>query len=184
MSFTIYDKTSGRIRMAISGTREMAVARAQKGEAIFEGWVDPRTHEIRGGKPCPKKTAAADEFAASKRRSSDKLRLHCRHAIISGFTSDALGTVHHYPNAETDQLNRLTAAAAGVAAELPCADAAGVWARRSHSAEQLRAVCAAGAAWAAACLTKHDALGAQLAKAKTEAALSAVTWKSEKEQGQ
>lgn len=75
-----------------------------------------------------------------------KLQSDTRTAIISGITSDALGTMHTYPTTQTDQnnLNGLITESllpgSGDEYKFWCADAAGAWARRIHTKAQIQAV--------------------------------------------
>lgn len=64
----------------------------------------------------------------------------CDRAIRGGFGCDALGTPHLYPAALTDQINLQAAVTDGGAGPLWCADAAGLWSYREHTADQLRRV--------------------------------------------
>lgn len=75
-----------------------------------------------------------------------ELKAAVQSAILVGVESSALGSPHLYPTALTDQAN-LTGLVTetllpGAAAEFKfwCADSAGNWLRRSHTAEQIRQV--------------------------------------------
>ncbi len=75
-----------------------------------------------------------------------KLQSDTRIAIISGTTSDALGTMHTYPTSMTDQhnLNGLITESllpgSGDEYKFWCADSSGAWARRIHTKAQIQAV--------------------------------------------
>lgn len=77
----------------------------------------------------------------------DRIRQNCREAIEAGVLSDALGMPHTYPTSVFDQQNLdslvLSAFVNGSTAEpykFWCADADGVWVRRSHTSAQIIAV--------------------------------------------
>jgi hypothetical protein len=70
----------------------------------------------------------------------------CEVAIVSGFTSDALGTSHTYQSDRDDQLNLIGAVSAAADMPFKCADATGAWGYRLHTAAQLRQVLNDGAA--------------------------------------
>ena len=115
------------------------------------------------------------------------LREAARSAIVGGFTSSALGTPHTYPSNETDQANLIASVTASLYPALPadwttpflCANAAGVWDYRSHTAAQIQQV---GSDGKAAILTKLIAK-AELFKTAMQAqsieaveAVEAVSW--------
>lgn len=64
----------------------------------------------------------------------------CEQAITSGFTSSALGTLHHYTSKLDDQLNLTGAVLRGLDMPYACRDEQGVKEFRLHTAEQLRQV--------------------------------------------
>ncbi len=122
-----------------------------------------------------------------------QLRAMCRAHIVGSATSDALGTTHTYPTSETDQLNLnglVTSSLLNSADQawnrlMWCADATGVWDRRSHSHEQVRAVGTAVEAHVVAAQNQLKALNDQIQAIVADASLSdeekrtaitAVTW--------
>ncbi|NOV29159.1 hypothetical protein DDY07_05230 [Methylomonas sp. ZR1] len=87
------------------------------------------------------------DYAAARAAKIAKLKLACAAQITSGIEHDALGTIHRYPTTKDDQqfmTARFSKAqavgSAGDPYKFMCADNAGVWARRDHSASQITAV--------------------------------------------
>lgn len=81
---------------------------------------------------------STDLLNRSKADKIASLKMACRDAIQSGFTSSALGSPHRYDSAlPQDQLNILGAKEAGVSRGFTCTDQTGVKWKRFHTAEQL-----------------------------------------------
>lgn len=112
------------------------------------------------------------------------LSASCASAIVSGFTSSALGAVHTYPSQPHDQTNLIGAVTGSQSPGLPstwtcnfwCADSSGVWALRPHTAVQIQQVLADGVAAREALSTKLAGLVAQIEAATTVSAVQAVVW--------
>lgn len=129
-------------------------------------------------------TTAADKFEQARQRKIADLSQACRDAILSGFDSDALGTVHHYPASPEDQTNLLGRVmqaqmfidVSGWTVTFACADAAGVWSKPKHTAEQMIAVGVAGAHDVETKTNRYSALVAQATAATTIEQLAAVQW--------
>ena len=121
--------------------------------------------------------AVAGEFGAAapyvapvetlaKRRAA--LAAACAASILAGFDSPALGAPHHYPSGDTDQRNLLGSVIASVLPGVDaswttpfwCADSAGTWAFRPHTATQIQQV---GQAAKAAVVAAQALLAEQLA---------------------
>lgn len=91
---------------------------------------------------------AASQLQEHKDAKIASLSAACRQAITAGFESSALGQPHLYPSKETDQLNLAGSVTDSLLADLPadwvtplwCADSAGEWAMRPHTAEQIQQV--------------------------------------------
>ncbi len=108
----------------------------------------------------------------------------CDAEIAAGYISTALGAAYTYPTKTTDQLNM---SASVVASLLPgiaggwttpfwCADAAGVWAMREHTAAQIQQAGSDGKALIQAAQVKLAVLSAQVMAAADAAAVQAVAW--------
>ena len=119
----------------------------------------------------------ADQLTPAK---ADQIKLvtqACAAAIISGFTSMALGTVHTYPSQPNDQTNLIGAVASGLAAiNFWCADATMTWNFASHTAAQMKQVLADGGTQHEAYSAKLAGLVAQIQAAVTVSAVQAVVW--------
>lgn len=122
---------------------------------------------------------------AELRTAADQaLTAACAAAITAGVGCAALGTLHDYPTAPTDQANLTGAVTYSLLPDTPadwsqpltCRDTAGVWARRPHDRTQLYAVATAVVQHIDGCRARLAALRAQLAAATDSAALAAVTW--------
>lgn len=108
----------------------------------------------------------------------------CAADIVGGFTSTALGESFTYPSSPTDQANLNAAASASRQPGLGeswvtyfyCADAAGVWARRPHSAAEIQQVGMDGYNAIMSKLLRKDSLEVQINSLKTIAKVKAVKW--------
>ncbi len=114
-----------------------------------------------------------DEMKANK---TADINASCAAAIVSGFTSSALGTPHTYDSALEDQLNLIGAVGLGIDLPYRCTDASGVKEFRAHTAAQLKQVATDGTAIKLAALSKAAALKAQVMAAVDVAAVEAVVW--------
>lgn len=110
----------------------------------------------------------------------------CRADIYAGFHSTALGADYLYPAKDTDQQNLASSVLASLLPGQPvdwttpfwCADAAGVWAFRPHTAQQIQDVGKDAKARILACMTQNMTLAAQVAAAATLEAVQAIVWVS------
>lgn len=107
----------------------------------------------------------------------------CRASIERGFECAALGELYVYPAKAQDQANLLASVTDSLlAADDPdwttpfwCADAAGVWAYRQHTAAQIRQVGREGKGAIVAAQQKNEDLQQQIATAVAEQ-LDYITW--------
>jgi len=91
-------------------------------------------------------------------------------AIISGFESDALGTIHTYQSDRDDQLNLIGMVADGQGGYFKCRDSEGKWDYRLHTVAQLKSVITDGKA-----RKLHLLVAGETAKAQVRAAPDAAS---------
>jgi hypothetical protein len=126
----------------------------------------------------------SDQLAQVKAEAVTRLTADCAAAIVGGYSSDALGSSHLYPSAITDQINMMGSVTDSLLPGLPagwstpfwCADEAGGWAFRPHSAEQIQAAGASGKQHILDCQTRLDHLSAEVAAAASIEAVQAIVW--------
>lgn len=117
-----------------------------------------------------------------KATKNSSLSVECTLAISHGISSAVLGTAHTYPTKPQDQANLaalvLNAQVVGstYAAKFWCADSAGAWARRMHTAEQLIALGQEVTAHVQAQQDHYEALLWQVAAASTNTEIETLTW--------
>ncbi|WP_407364751.1 hypothetical protein [Pseudomonas luteola] len=135
-------------------------------------------------------TAPAEETLEDRKSAKFvELDAACAAAIVSGFTSDALGETHTYPSKSTDQTNLTASFADALSALLEddnswrtpfwCMDSAGIWDMREHTAAQMTAVGKTGKAIILAYQQKNIALQKKVLAAKTAEEVAAITWATE-----
>jgi hypothetical protein len=114
-----------------------------------------------------------------------ELSAACQSAILSGFTSTALGVSYSYPSSMTDQQNLASSVlaslmpsgtVAGWVTPFWCADIDGVWAFRSHNAEQIQQVGEDGKLAILTNMAKNDQIATSAKAATTVAEVAAITW--------
>jgi hypothetical protein len=107
----------------------------------------------------------------------------CRAHIERGFECTALGESYLYPAKAQDQANLVASVTDSLlVADEPewttpfwCADQAGVWEYRPHTAAEIQRVGREGKATIVAALQKNEALQRQIATASAEQ-LESITW--------
>ncbi|PPE78332.1 hypothetical protein C3941_19845 [Kaistia algarum] len=112
------------------------------------------------------------------------LSASCAAEIMGGYTSSALGSPHLYPSRPTDQSNMQASVIRSLLPGLApdwmtpfwCADGAGEWSRRDHSAAQIQQAGQDGVTAVLAAQDKLAALSAEVAVAATAEAIAAVIW--------
>lgn len=101
----------------------------------------------------------------------------CNKAIVSGFTSSALGTIFTYPSNERDQTNLIGAVASGNSmVKFWCADDGGVWDLRIHTDTQIRQVLSDAATQRIAYSEELKKLIDQITAATDQIDLTAIVW--------
>jgi hypothetical protein len=108
----------------------------------------------------------------------------CANAIVSGFTSSALGSAYTYPSKTTDQQNLAASVLAsilpGVTADWTtpfwCANSSGVWAWVTHTAAQIQQVGTDSKTAILNYQSQNAQLQAQIAAATTIDAVLAIVW--------
>lgn len=117
-----------------------------------------------------------DSLDDVKGRQIANINAACASAIVSGFTSSALGAAHHYTATLEDQANLTSLVLLGVDDSFKCTDAAGVKTSLSHTIAQLKVVLADGGAEKKRHLAKCAMLKDQIAAAADVAAVEAIVW--------
>jgi len=119
-----------------------------------------------------------------------ELAAACQADIYAGFHSSAIGAGYLYPASEQpphhDQQNLTASVLASVMPDVDanwttpfwCADSAGAWAMRAHTAEQIQQVGRDGKARILACMAQNDMLADQVQAATTIEAVNAIVWVS------
>ncbi|MET3229445.1 UNVERIFIED_ORG: hypothetical protein ABIC54_001619 [Burkholderia sp. 1263] len=137
-----------------------------------------------GALVAPTAPTSAQLLAKAKAEQVSSLSAACGAAIVSGFTSSALGSAHTYPSNMTDQQNLSTSIMASMLPGTPadwatlfwCADSAGNWSWTSHTVAQIQQAGKDGMAAILAQRSKNATLSAQVAAASTVAAVQSVVW--------
>jgi len=156
---------------------------------------DPATHTLEPGPieaDAPTRTLrrvwTAQPISLVQLRAAKQAELQesARAAILAGVTSDALGALHTYPTSETDQLNMAGLAIKAENAERTgdlawrckfwCADEAGQWARREHTAAQIIQIGESVIAHVQAAQDRYEQLLTAVASADSAAGVAAVSW--------
>ncbi|WP_137132758.1 hypothetical protein [Rhizobium sp. FY34] len=108
----------------------------------------------------------------------------CGAAIVGGFTSDALGSLHIYPSQQIDQINLMGSVTDSLLPDLSpdwstpfwCQDENGAWAFRQHDALQIQRVGSDGKAHVVACQTKLAMLTAEANSKTNPEEIAAIGW--------
>lgn len=120
---------------------------------------------------------AYDPLPGETEKKLAELSEKCRDAIVSGFTSDALGSVHAYDGGIEDQLNIMGAAMSQAAIPFRCrADGDDVKKFVTHTAQQMAKVYSDGVTYKLTQLAKLEALRMMVSNAATVDEVRAVVW--------
>lgn len=128
----------------------------------------------------------SDQLVQVKVAAVARLTVACAAAIVGGYVSAALGSTHRYPSAITDQINMMGSVTASLLPELPedwltpfwCADEAGDWAFRPHSAEAIQQAGADGKQHVQDCQAMLASLTTSVQAAATAAEVDAIEWEA------
>lgn len=144
----------------------------------------PNEHILKwnGGSPAWQDMRTLDQARVDK---AAELSTACATHILGGFVSSALGATYTYPSTILDQHNLNGLVTRSLYPGNPstwvekfwCADVAGVWARRDHTAAQLQQVGDEAIVRITAAQAKCDSKIAQ-ANAATFEQLATLTWDS------
>jgi hypothetical protein len=131
--------------------------------------------------------ADGEDFAAQCARKAEAISSSCADAILSGFVSSALGEPHTYPAKPNDQANLTGSVVRSMYPNIGpdwrtpfwCADGAGAWEFRLHTAAQIQQVGDDAVAARLHCMGINEELQAQIIAAETPADLAEINWPSE-----
>ena len=133
------------------------------------------------------KTFSVEDFRTLeeiKIQKANEINTACGTQIISGFTSESLGSVKHYQSEQIDQLNLVGVVAGGIDDMFKCGteDADFVnngiiaWAYEPHTIAQLIQVLNDGKAYKQTLLQRAYTLKEDIESATTVAAVNAIVW--------
>lgn len=159
-------------------------------QELIERWYFYRKWKQRPPIPGPyyvwNKSAEAWEYDPDSARPAKaaKIASACEASILAGFTSAALGADYHYPSDMADQANltasvmRSTLSDDSGAEIFPfkCADSAGEWLFRPHTAAQIRQVGKDAYQHILELRQRNAELQGLLAAAMTEQEISSIVW--------
>lgn len=122
-------------------------------------------------------TRSIEELKAAKLQQLSQV---CQAEITNGFTSDALGSPHHYSSQLEDQINLIGAtigAIAGNSIAYVCTDLeSGEKAAKLHTPEQMQQVMAAGKRIKEAALGKFHFLRSQVENVESIEEIKVINW--------
>ena len=131
-----------------------------------------------------KLVTAATQLQTQKDAKVFALSTACRAAIKESFESDVLGEIHFYPSNETDQLNLASSLTDSLMPDLAadwttpfwCANQAGVWAMRMHTAAQIQQLGRAAKARILSLMQRNAVLAEQVQQAANKVAVDEFEW--------
>ena len=151
-------------------------------DPAWEGMPESLDGEIYlGGKPeTGIQTRAVVTLDEARSMKKSLMKKTASERIQSGIESDVLGAVHTYPTTITDQQNLAglaqQASIDGLGAKYWCADDAGLWARRQHTADQLIQLGREVIAHVQAQQDRYETLLGQIDAASTVEEIEAIAW--------
>ena len=199
--FVLYLRSTGKIMQVVSGPVDTMEAYETEEIGTIEGDGYPGTHyieisdvppSIRTMPPRPSELHVFDFLShtwgisidAARSARAKSIDASCASQILSGFSSSALGDVHHYPAKSTDQQNL---SASVLASLLPdtnaewvtpfwCSDNSGIWGFKPHTAAQIQQVGRDAKAAILAAMGKNEVLQAQIEAAGSVEELEAIAF--------
>lgn len=159
-------------------------------ERVIEGkpaYKDGKWYQVWVNEPLSKEEIAAGiAFRLATRKAELKATIlsACQRAIVSGFTSSALGSPHTYGSDMTDQQNLSANVMSSLMPDVGqewftpqlCADEQGVWDYRIHTAAQIQQVGKDGKQAIMAYLVKKAQLFSAIESAVLMAQLDEIAW--------
>ena len=112
----------------------------------------------------------------TKSDKKSELNSRCEALIVSGFTSDALGTTHTYQSDRDDQMNLIGVVSGGTGGHFKCTDSQGVTAFVPHTAEQMSQVLQDGHVRKLQILQYCAQKKLEVDNTTTEAEVDAIVW--------
>ena len=181
-----YDNTNGKISGRYNDTsknkakgtlREVTRGQWKKSEGMDKIIIDGKNISFE------KFDFRADEEILAEAQSikTSEINTACGLEITSGFESDALGDSHKYESTRDDQTNLMGLKVAGCDALLKCGtptedDNVYIWKLKEHTALQLAKVFKDGVDYKKQLLDKAMTLKADVARAETVDAATAINW--------
>lgn len=147
-----------------------------------EAWlVTDAASPYQGGEIVADKS---DTLECARTRKVVEMSQSCADAILAGFVSSALGSAYTYPAKANDQANLLGSVlrstypniAADWSTPFWCADTAGAWAFRMHTAAQIQQVGEDAMLARLTCMGTNEQLAGQIAAAETIEDVAAIVW--------
>lgn len=124
------------------------------------------------------------DIDAIRKKKSKEIKSNCSIQIISGFSSTALGSEHHYPSDATDQLNLSATVQRASLSDVTstdtfpflCKDSNDIWDYRMHTQAQMETLGADAYNFILAARVKNAQLQAQIQSATTVEAINSIQW--------
>jgi hypothetical protein len=172
-----------QIVMFDTGMGKWEIVADYRGKIVYEQ-EDGTEKIIEEVGPIPAGFALTKPLALLKAERIGALSTECSTFIVSGFKSSALGAEYSYPAKPTDQQNLSASVLDSLLAggnstwttPFWCADTAGEWAFRPHTATQIQQVGVDGKAVILAAMSKNESLAASVNAATTAEDVAAIVW--------
>jgi len=182
MKYTIYNVASGDITKVVECQEDVLLLQVSDGESAILGDYNDTTQIVINGLVVNKPPPPYD-LTQTQLIKVTEINKACETAILSGFTSIALGTPHHYPSNDRDQVNlsgtiqrSLLSANIENSYLLLCADSTNIWEYRNHTTAQIQQVGADAYDAVLGARVKKATLQAKIFAAKTQDELDSLIW--------